>query len=100
MPSPVDGKLMPTCEKHFHDPKMTHRRWENARKKYEAEVRELSDKKCYHCGGQALGTVDLNSDAAFEKYGNEWLDNDDLRKAYVPKIVWECKTCALARLDD
>ena len=98
--SRVDGKLIPACEKHYHDPKMTPRRWENARKKYEAEVRSLIGKKCYWCGGQAEGTVDLNSDAAFEKYGNEWLDNDDLWKEYIPKIVWECKACALARLDD
>ena len=30
MPSHIDGKLMPACEKHYNDPKMTPRRWENA----------------------------------------------------------------------
>ncbi len=60
MPSPIDGKLMPTCDKHYNDPKMTPRRWNNARKWREDCIRELLGKKCHYCGKQAVGWEGMN----------------------------------------
>jgi hypothetical protein len=76
--------LMPACDKHFHDSSITPRRWENARKRREAAIKEMMGKKCYFCGRPATGWVDMNLEPAFDKYGN------DIPSDYVPKWAPIC----------
>ena len=90
IPSHIDGKLMPACDKHYYDSRIIPRRWENARKKREDAIRELIGKKCYYCGKQAIGWEDENVLPALEKYGN------DLPSDYVPKYKWLCADCFLS----
>ncbi len=84
LPSHVDGKLMPACDKHYHDSSITPMRWENARKRREALIKEFMGKKCYICGKPAIAFAYANLKSDLEKYGNN-LPND-----YVPEYVWTC----------
>jgi len=60
IPSHIDGKLMPACDKHYNDPKITPRRWNNARKWREEHIKELIGKKCHYCGKQAVWWEDFD----------------------------------------
>ncbi len=86
-PSQVDGKLIPVCDKHYHDSSITPKRWENARKRREATIKEFMGKKCHICGKPATGWVDINIESAVDKYG------DNIPGAYIPKCVWICGNC-------
>lgn len=85
IPSHIDGKLMPTCDKHYNDPRITARRWNNARKWRDDRIRELIGKKCHYCGKQAVWWEDVNICPALDKYGN------DIPSDYVPKWVPICE---------
>ena len=45
---------MPACDKHYNDPKITERRWANARVRAEKTAEALADLKCYKCGGKPV----------------------------------------------
>jgi hypothetical protein len=54
IPSKADGWLMPACDKHYNDPKITERRWANARARRTKETDAISDLRCYKCGGRPV----------------------------------------------
>lgn len=45
-----DGWLMPACDKHFNNPKITQKRWAKARAKRKEIAEEQADLKCCRCG--------------------------------------------------
>ena len=51
-----DGWLMPACDKHFNNPKITEKRWAKARAIREKNAEELADLKCCKCGGMPVTT--------------------------------------------
>ena len=91
-PSHIDGKLIPACEKHFNDPSITPRRWENARKRRERIIRELIGKRCYHCGKQATVRGYKNLTPALDSHAKELQSDVD------SNLVWKCIDCSLADL--
>ena len=66
--SDVDGDLIPACDKHFNDPKMTKRRWENSWGRYKPATKEMESKRCFFCGEPALGYM-LITEEHVSKYG-------------------------------
>ena len=53
-PAKADGWLMPACDKHFNDTKITERRWANARVRAEKSAEFMADLKCCKCGGRPV----------------------------------------------
>jgi hypothetical protein len=76
-PAKVDGWLMPACDKHYKNPKVTERRWANARIRAEKSAQELADLKCCKCSGKpvvsfldtCLATSDLATPDNITPYG-------------------------------
>jgi hypothetical protein len=56
IPAKDDGWLMPACDKHFNNPKITEKRWAKARAIREEIAEEMADLKCCKCGGMPVTT--------------------------------------------
>ena len=85
-PSAVDDELIPACDKHYNDPTITPRRWENAWKKNKAVLYETAGRKCYICGKPAVCLYDATFAEIHSRYGK-------IPEDHVPDlhgICWDC----------
>lgn len=95
IPAKADGWLMPACDKHYNNPKITERRWANARARREKSTEEIAYLKCCRCGRRPvvsfihasrapdLATVDSTTPRGFLplcdkcNMSDEWLEEYD-----------------------
>jgi hypothetical protein len=54
IPAKTDGWLMPVCDKHYNNPKITERQWANARVRRQKIAEEIADLRCHKCGGKPV----------------------------------------------
>ena len=87
--SDVDGDLIPACDKHFNDQKMTKRRWENNWARYKAHIKETESKRCFFCGEPALGSM-LITEEHVSKYG---FYGDKIPDDYTSDLQPLCAMC-------
>ena len=92
IPAKADGWLMPACDKHYDDPKITERRWANARARAEKTAEELADLKCCVCSGKpvrsfldACWAPDLDTPDNITPYGLPLCGDCSLSDRWLPQ---------------
>jgi hypothetical protein len=89
IPAKADGWLMPVCDKHFNNPKITEKRWAKARATREEIAEEMADLKCYKCGGMPVtGFIPANE-------AEGWITLDNNAPDWIPL----CDECSLAHIN-
>ena len=89
IPSNTDGWLMPACDKHYSNTRITEKRWAKARAEREKTAQETADLRCYKCDGMPVSTW------IPAKQAKDWITLEGNAPDWIPL----CDNCDLAYLE-